>query len=186
MNWLDIFFLAIVLFTLGQGLFKGLVKELASLAGLVLGILAANKYYGFWAQKLDALGVKDPYTAVCSYVTIVLLVLVAVILAGKLLRKLLKLGMLGWLDRLGGAILGILKGGLFVSVVLFILTWIFTPGSPVLNNSLFVPYITDFNRNLSSLLPRETRKTYMRKSRELQEVWQERFRANPGSKDSHK
>ena len=46
MNILDIIFSIILCFLGIRGIFRGLVKEAASVFGLVLGFFLANSYYG--------------------------------------------------------------------------------------------------------------------------------------------
>ncbi len=119
MNWLDLIFLLILLFTTVHGLFKGLIKEVASILGLILGILVAQQYYQLVSAKLSHLSVLQPYAWILAYLIIFTAVLLLVIILGKLLRTLLKIGMLGWLDKLAGGMFGFLKGVLISSIYRF-------------------------------------------------------------------
>ena len=175
MNWLDVIFLLILIFTSVHGLFKGLIKEVASILGLVLGIIAANRYYGFLAHRLGDMSIADPYAWIFAYLIIFTAVLAGVILLGKLLRTLLKIGMLGWVDKLAGGIFGFLKGALVICVIMLILTFVLHTDSPLLKKSGIAPFLTDFNQNLSAMIPDEVKQGYMEKSERLQKIWEDRL-----------
>ncbi len=60
-------------------------------------------------------------------------------IAGRIARKLMKAAGLSGFDRFLGALLGVVKGGLVVAVVLMGMT-AFTPTSKMLENSQLAPY----------------------------------------------
>ncbi len=122
MNLLDFLLLIPVVWLCIRGFGKGLILELATLAGLALGILAAY----FFADELESL-LKDYFsfgstaTRVVAYIIIFLLVMLVVYLIGKIVEKSADLVALGWLNKILGAIVGIAKGILLVCIVLFLI-----------------------------------------------------------------
>ena len=52
MNWIDTIIVIILLLALVMGFINGLVKEVASLAALILGIWGAIRFSSFTAAKL--------------------------------------------------------------------------------------------------------------------------------------
>ena len=122
MNLLDFLLLIPVVWLCIRGFGKGLILELATLAGLALGILAAY----FFADELESL-LKDYFSfgstapKVVAYIIIFLLVMLVVYLIGKIVEKSADLVALGWLNKILGAIVGIAKGILLVCIVLFLI-----------------------------------------------------------------
>lgn len=169
--WLDIIFLLLLTFFTVSGLFKGLIKEVSSIAGLVLGIIAANLYYQSLGSTLGEISVGSPYAGILAYMLIFIAVLLAAITTGIVLRKLLKISMLGWVDKLAGGIFGFLKGFLLICVLMLLLTLVLQANSPLLKNSGIAPLFTNFNQNLSSLIPQDIKQGYLQKSKRLQKVW---------------
>ncbi len=172
MNGLDIAFVVILGYTLIRGLFRGLVKEIASLFGLFAGFIVANTYYGQVMKVVQKVLANPQYAAIISYVLIFLVVLGAIIFIGAGLRKLMEAFMLGWLDRTGGGLLGVIKGGLVCSLLLFFLTMFMSQGSPFLTQSRLSPFVNQFAARLVSLVPQEMKDTFGHKSESLKKAWE--------------
>ncbi|MEN8185667.1 MAG: CvpA family protein [Bacteroidota bacterium] len=121
MNYFDII-LAIIL---GIGLFKGLkngfIVEVTSFAGLILGIYAAMNFSYFLSNILKSRVGWDPSVIqVVSFAGTFIIVLILISLAGKILTKIAETIALGIVNKFFGAMFGLLKVGLIVSVVLII------------------------------------------------------------------
>ncbi len=168
MNSLDIIFISILAYTLIRGLMRGLVKEFASIFGLVFGFVVASNYFEQLSVFVQRVITNPKYAAVVSYITLFVAALLAVILIAQVLRKFLDIVMLSWVDRIGGGMLGLGKGGLLCSLVLFLMTLFLSPGSSMLSDSLTSPYISLFARNLSGLVPQELKESFEQKSERLQ------------------
>lgn len=173
MNSLDLIFLSILAYTLIRGIYRGLVKEFASIFGLVVGFLAANHFYEQLAQHLDQLISSPKYAAIISYVLLFFLALGLILFIGQLLKKVLQLVMLSWLDRLGGALLGFGKGALFCCLILFLLMLFLPSQADLFSSSLSTPYVSRFSRSLSSLVPRRMKQGFEQGSQRLQEQWED-------------
>ncbi len=118
MNWLDIVIVAVVLWFTWAAFRSGLIREVVTLVAVVVGIVVAGLLYDdLEADILVFIENEDAARAVAF-----LLLFGAVYLAGQLTAYLLKraasLLLLGWLDRLGGAVFGLLKGLVIVEVLL--------------------------------------------------------------------
>ena len=122
MNLLDFLILLPVVWLCIRGFGKGLIIEIATLAGFALGILAA--YY--FVDDLQAL-IKDYLTfgergvRITAYIIIILVVWLIVFLVGKMVEKFADMIAVGWLNKLLGAIVGIAKGILLVCIILFLI-----------------------------------------------------------------
>ena len=119
MNWLDIVIIIAMLLAVFGGLKNGLVKGVVTLAGLIIGIVLAGRYY----QTLGALlpanwgGAAD----IVGFVIVLAVVMLVAAVIAFLLRGVLKAIMLGWLDRLGGAVFGLLMAAFSWGALLAIL-----------------------------------------------------------------
>ncbi len=119
MTVFDISFLAIVAALTLRGLWRGFMLEWASVAGLIAGYLVAMTYADVLAQWLVSETNLHPSTAkYAGFLVVLLLTYVLVAALAKLLTKLLKLILLGWVNRMLGAISGAAKGLLLSGVLL--------------------------------------------------------------------
>ena len=117
MNWLDIVILLALAVPTFIGLKQGIIKAAMSLAGVIVGaILASN----FSEELGGALGFIDnpDIASIVAYVIILVAVMVIASVLAKVLKFTVKAVMLGWVDRLGGAVFGFLIGALFMGALL--------------------------------------------------------------------
>lgn len=127
MTTLDI----IILVVLGAGAIvgfsKGFLKQLASLLGLVAGLLIAKALYATVAERVF-LPLTDSLTVAqgIAFVVIWLAVPLAFLLLASLLTKAMEAVSLGWVNRLLGAVLGALKAALLVSLLVCVVEYIDT------------------------------------------------------------
>lgn len=127
MTTLDI----IILVVLGAGAIvgfsKGFLKQLASLLGLIAGLLIAKALYATVAERVF-LPLTDSLTVAqgIAFVVIWLAVPLAFLLLASLLTKAMEAVSLGWVNRLLGAVLGALKAALLVSLLVCVVEYIDT------------------------------------------------------------
>ena len=127
MTTLDI----IILVVLGAGAIvgfsKGFLKQLASLLGLVAGLLIAKALYATVAERVF-LPLTDSLTVAqgIAFVVIWLAVPLAFLLLASLLTKAMEAVSLGWVNRLLGVVLGALKAALLVSLLVCVVEYIDT------------------------------------------------------------
>ena len=120
MNWLDIVIVLVVAFFAGTAFVTGLIREVVTLVSAVLGVVVAGLFYDDLARDVLVF-IEDETTArVVSF----LILLGAIYLAGQLIAIMLKqvaaILFLGWADRFGGALFGILKGLIVIEVLLIL------------------------------------------------------------------
>lgn len=122
MNYLDII-IAIILFLFGwKGLRKGLIIEVVTLLAFGVGIYGAMHFSDFTAAHLqDFMEIKPQYLNTIAFVLTFIILVVLVNLIGRLVSKLVKSMNLGFFDKLGGFLFGIIKGVLLCSVLLMVL-----------------------------------------------------------------
>jgi membrane protein required for colicin V production len=121
MNWLDVVIILILAGGLASGYKNGFVGEIASLAGLILGIWGAVKFSWWTADLLEGIGLKFSLMPVISFiVTFLVITIIMQILAG-IVSKLLEAIALNWINKIAGIVAGVFKAAVFVSVILLVL-----------------------------------------------------------------
>jgi membrane protein required for colicin V production len=121
MNWLDIVIILILAGGLISGYRNGFVGELASLAGLVLGIWGAIKFSWWTADLLEGLGLKFSIMPIISFIVTFLIITIIIQIIAGIVSNLLKAISLNWINKIGGIIAGICKAAIFASVILLVL-----------------------------------------------------------------
>ena len=121
MNYLDVFLMILIAWGAYNGFVKGLIKELASILGILLGIFLAKNYYPLLDEKLFLLLESDAvFISLISALTIFLFTIMVIKLVASFLTKFLKLIALGLLNKMIGALFGVLKSVLILCVIIFI------------------------------------------------------------------
>ena len=176
MNTLDIVFCVILAFLGLRGIFRGLVKEVASILGLILGFVLANAFHAELSPLLEKPLGGPGLANLAAYLGIFLCTVAVVYLCATFIRKLLKLIMLGWLDSIAGGLLGFFKGALLCSIIVLALTAFLPSKATLLTESQIVPYVNAFNTMLAETLPKDMRDQFLLKSRELQREWERKVK----------
>ena len=133
-NILDIIIIIPLLLWARQGYNKGLIISVASLAALVLGLYLAFFFSDYTANLLKDYFTIDPdYLAIISFVVTFVVVVIAVILVGNVLQKFIDVLMLGFLNKATGLVFGILKGALYLSILIFVINYFDTDQSVIKN-----------------------------------------------------
>jgi membrane protein required for colicin V production len=106
-----------------MGFINGLIKEVASLAALILGIWGAIKFSAFTAGKLyDYFDMTNRYVGIIAFIVTFIAIVILIHFIGLLADKLVNAVSLGFVNRLLGIIFGLLKSVLIMSVVFVILS----------------------------------------------------------------
>lgn len=106
MNYIDIVILLFLLYGAFRGFSKGLIIEVATLAGLILGVFIAIRYSPFTEGILkDFLNITSRYLSYIALAVTFLLVVIAVYLLGKMLTRLVDIISLGLVNKLLGTLL---------------------------------------------------------------------------------
>ena len=125
MNFFDILTIIALSWAVVSGWRSGLISQILSLGGVVLGIVLA---VGYGAAVGEMLHIDERFSVVAGFlITFVATLIVATILA-RLLSKVLSFIGLGWVNTLLGVVLSVVKGLIVLSMLY---TAIFTT-----NNSL--------------------------------------------------
>ena len=120
MSQIDIILIIPLLWGAVMGFKKGLVLELASLVGLILGIYGAIKFSDYTAEKLTQyVDITQEWLGLISFLVTFIGIVFGVFLLAKILNKALKLVALGTVNRILGLLFGTIKFALIVSIGLY-------------------------------------------------------------------
>ena len=156
MNVADWIILAVILISVIQAASEGFFHQAFGIAGLVVGYLVAAWQYHRLAEHF-APNLKSPWLGeIAAFLAIFVAVLILAGIAGRITRWLVKEAGLSFFDRALGALLGLLRGGLVVAIVLMSMA-AFTPTSKWLENSSLAPYFLVVGRAAIWVSPAELR-----------------------------
>ena len=163
MNAFDIAIIIIVSFCLIRGLFKGLIGELSGIIGVVAGFYGAYTYYPLiipYIQKwIQSPGIRN----LVSFSLLFCAILIVISLLSVLIRKILDLVFLGWVDRTFGLVFGAAKGVLIVSVLFIMITAFLPKNSNILTGSKLSPHVAEVSKAMTLFVSKNTRKDFMKK-----------------------
>lgn len=121
MNYIDIIILLFLLSGAFRGFSKGLVIEVATLAGLILGVYISIRYSSYTEGILrDFMNITSEYISYIALAVTFIVVVVGVYILGKLLTKLVDIISLGLVNKLLGTLFGVVKYFIIVCVLLMI------------------------------------------------------------------
>jgi membrane protein required for colicin V production len=121
MNWLDIIIILPALWFGYKGFKKGLVKEIASLAALFLGIWVAVVFSHYLESLLSSkTGLDENYIPLTAFAILFILTIILVHLLSSSLDKLVKAVAMNWLNMIAGTAFGLIKALLIVGALIFV------------------------------------------------------------------
>lgn len=112
MTSLDYAVLAVLALSALLGLWRGVVREVVSLAGWVAAIVATTLFAAQAAQLIPATFATPAVRSIIAGVAIFLVVLMVASICGLLLSRLLRVAGLGLADRMLGGAFGFARGAL--------------------------------------------------------------------------
>lgn len=121
MSYVDLFFGLVLAWGAYSGFSKGLIKELASILGVIIGVFLAKNYYPYLDIKLKPIFESEAgFISILSAILIFLLTIMVFKIIAKFLTKFLKIIALGLLNRIIGSVFGIFKTVLLLCILVFI------------------------------------------------------------------
>jgi membrane protein required for colicin V production len=111
------------------------------------------------------------YLNILSFLIIFSSVFILISILGVIIKYLLNIAYLGWVDRISGAGFGALKGILIVSVILVAFTSFLPKGAPIIRDSLLAPIVTRISENLAKVVPPEMKGQFIEKAEDFKKTW---------------
>ncbi len=156
MTWVDGVIIVVALIGAFAGFRQGLRMAVFGFLGLIAGVAFAGWAAGPLADKISSSGADWAY--VLAFIIVLIIIMVIFHLVGIIIKQFIKLIMLGWLDSLGGAFIGLFGGALRAAAVMIVVgKWAAGVGSSgvedAIGNSALARLLIDSFRLLLVLLP---------------------------------
>jgi len=151
MNWLDIVLLVIIAFSTIMGIKAGIIKILFTLVGGIVGVVLAGRFSGSLGSKLTF--ISDEGTAkIVAFIFILIVVMIIAAILAFVIKKIASVVLLGWVNMLGGGVLGLIMGAIFCGAVLAV--WLkFQGDTNVVTGSAIADFLITKFKIVLGLLP---------------------------------
>ena len=154
MNTADIIIIVILLLGAYSGYKKGLILELISIVAFVLAIVGGFKllHVGmeYVSKVYEGFGNFLPFVA---FLVLFILILIIVNMVGQILKKIIDWTPLGFLDNLAGSLIGIIKGALILSILLWVISGLHIDiPERFTDNSMLLPFISGFASKVGNFI----------------------------------
>lgn len=117
MHTLDVVFSIFALIFVTIGIKRGFIGEIIRLTAMIGGFLGAFWYYNDFSVLIHFFKLPSYIRNALSFTILYIAIVLSFLALGWMIKKVVHLTLLGWLDRLLGAILGFLKTVLLAWIV---------------------------------------------------------------------
>ena len=138
---IDIIFLVLIALACFKGLRRGLIMAIFTMLGVFIGLVVALKFSAFAATKILVYTGDAKWLPFISFAVVLIAVNIIVRLAGRLIEKSFQIVMLGWANRLAGALLYIFMYSIVYSIFLFYAVQIHFIKPETISSSIVYPYL---------------------------------------------
>ena len=166
MTFVDAMILGAIVLSIAVAAAQGFFYEAFSLAGVIIGYIAAAWEYARVAVWYAPFVKSEWIADVAGFLSIFLAVVVLAGVAAKLARWGVREAGLRWFDRLLGGVFGLLRGVLLITVVLVaVAAW--TPNASWLAGSQLAPYLLVVGRTAVWAAPSQMRMQFRESIKQL-------------------
>ena len=121
LSYIDIILVIPLVWGLYKGFRKGLIIEIASLIALLLGIYCSIHFSDYVSDYLkSSFSIKSSYLPVISFATTFLIIVIIVYTIAHIVDRIVDSVSLTFINKLAGAIFGMIKIGFILSVILYL------------------------------------------------------------------
>ena len=152
LNVIDLLFIAIFFFSVLFGIIRGLVREVLAVCFLVAALVVAFVYYQDIGLLLSEWIKKRELADLAGFLLLLLVAGAAGSLLSRLIGKLLVFGPLKALDRLLGAVFGLLRATLLAGIIIYGFV-AFPLNDTLLKESRLAPYLISAMATGIKILP---------------------------------
>lgn len=181
MNFLDIIIIIILSYCLIMGLFRGLIREIAAIAGVFGGFYMGFTFYKEGA-KFFSRWLSDPaYLKILGFLAIFTFIFIVVGLLGILVKDFVTAVFGEWFDKVTGALFGALKAILISSILLVALVSFLPKDTPLVRDSVLAPQVVKISIQLVDMIPKDVRQEFSEKLKQFKEAWKKKIEVStPG------
>ncbi|MDQ6959477.1 MAG: CvpA family protein [Mariprofundaceae bacterium] len=149
----DYLLIAIAGLSMVLSLWRGFVREIISLIGLVAAFFAASRASGIVANLVHDWIPNTTVANIAGFTLVFVAVMVVVALVGALIRKLVDMADLTATDRTLGMFFGLARGLLLIGLFFLIYTSYAKPDKPWMKKSMLTPYAIEMGNMLGKAIP---------------------------------
>jgi len=171
MNKFDMLIIAILAFCVIRGLFRGLIKELSSIIGVLAGFYAAYSYYMVIAKLLSRWISSAAYLNILSFLILFCGVFFIVSILGVVIKYVLDIAFMGWIDRVCGAGFGMVKGILIISILLITFTAFLPKNASFVKDSVLASHVASVSERMARIVSKDLKSEFSSKISELKKSW---------------
>lgn len=119
MGTLDIILLICFIPAVISGIMRGFVRQVVAVAALVIGAILAVRFSGVISEWLaQYLQMEMSLIRIISFLIIVVVAVLLLNLVGRLLEKVVKISMLGWLDKILGVVVALFLTAMILGILI--------------------------------------------------------------------
>jgi membrane protein required for colicin V production len=161
MDTFDIVVLAVIGMLTIIGFWKGMVRQVFGIAGIMAGCILAMQFSRPWAKFLT--GVSPGAARIIAFIVIFIACVLIANLLARGVERLFAITRLGFLNRIGGGLFGFLKGLILISLTVIVLTTFFSVNKGFFENSSTIKYILPLTTTLKRITLEDIKSTYSEK-----------------------
>lgn len=153
MNFFDYILIGIVGLSVVLSLWRGFVREIISIIGLVAAFFAASRASGYAGDFLGEWITNGTVADIAGFALVFVLIMLIVGITGAIIRKLVDMADLTATDRTLGVVFGALRGLLLIALCFLIFTSYAKPDYKWMKESLLTPYAIKGGDMLGGIIP---------------------------------
>ncbi len=153
MNFIDYILIAIVGLSMVLSLWRGFVREMISLIGLVAAFLVASRTSGATGDFLGQWISNSTVADIAGFALVFIIVMILVALIGAIIRKLVDMADLTATDRTLGVFFGATRGILLIGLCFLVYTSYTKPTASWIKGSMLSPYAINLGDMLGRAIP---------------------------------
>lgn len=155
MTTLDAGVIIITLIFSLRGIMIGFARQIAALAALSIGFVAAGRYYNQFSLYTKEYISEPQLNFVLTYALVFIATYALVIVIGMVVKKVMQVSFLGWFDRTLGGIFGFAKATFLNTLLFMALAWLLSSSSPLIQKSFFSKYLMISSEYVTALIQDE-------------------------------
>jgi len=127
-NWIDVSITIIILLNMIIGIRRGIIRGIINLIGVITAIFLAIFWFKEVGEYISSHSqISGEMANILGFAIIFLGVYLIARIVEIFFKKILSLLFVSWIDGLGGAVFGLIKGSLIVGILLVIITFVPLP-----------------------------------------------------------
>jgi len=145
LNTVDLVFLVILLFGAYKGYQRGFLLEIVSIVAFVLAVIGGFKLLDLGIDFLNSFeNTLGNFLPIAAFILVFVIILLVVNIVGRIFKKIIDFTIFGNVDNFAGALLGIFKIALFLSIANWIILNLGAHLPERISKDSFIyPYVAD-------------------------------------------